>query len=145
MCPHESHWIRWIANELPADVAREMSRHLLACPQCVVRERQLRKVWNALGAWEVQVPTDDLSHRVLAAVAAARSHSGTWWRVAAILLLAAGAGVAAAIAVPGAQNAGADTAAMVDQLALEDLGEGQGLFGELLEEGSNDTQEARPL
>jgi hypothetical protein len=145
MCPHESHWIRWIANELPADVAREMSRHLLACPQCVVRERQLRKVWNALGAWEVQVPTDDLSGRVLAAASAARVGSGMWWRVAAILLLAAGAGVTAAIAVPRTENAGADTGAMIEQLVMEDLGEGQGLFGELLEEGSNDNQEARPL
>ena len=136
MCPEETVLVRLLNGDLPESQARETALHVEACATCGVRYARLRDTWDTLGRWAVAPPASatELRERILRAAAtegrerAAPMTARVFWsRVAASVVVAAGAGVAAALVVttsePGAGRA-ADVRQeqVVQVLGLEALG-----------------------
>jgi hypothetical protein len=112
MCPKEATLIRLMNGELPDVKAQDATEHVRACAACGARYARLRATCEALGKWEVAPPTSDLCGKILRAAAteaapvAAPSDRSFWMRVAAAVVLTAGAGVAAAFVMTRAEDAG---------------------------------------
>jgi hypothetical protein len=113
MCPKEATLIRLMNGELPRVQARDATEHVRACATCGARYARLRVTWEALGQWEVAPPASDLCGQILRAAAAAEaapvaapSDGSFWIRVAAAVVLTAGAGVAVAFVMTRAEDAG---------------------------------------
>jgi hypothetical protein len=99
ICPHQDKLIPLVAQQLTAQERDDVLAHAASCPVCSEDLAELRSTWDALGEWDIDAPMRDLTPAVLAA-ARSRGRSAQFGRLAAAVLLAAGAGVAAALLVP---------------------------------------------
>jgi anti-sigma factor RsiW len=112
MCPTESELIRLLRAELPPARTQQIQSHLSQCESCRATIAELQQIWDALGLCQPTRsparPDDDMF--VARVVHAARLEqlkllrrpAIAWQRakVAAAILLAAGAGVLAGSIVP---------------------------------------------
>lgn len=142
MCPKEIILVRLLNSDLSESRARETALHVEGCATCGVRYARLHDAWDVLGRWEVAPPTSEtaLRDRILGAAATeGRDRAAppamarpSWLRVAASVVVATGAGVAAALVVTPSEP-GTGRAADVGQeqvvhvLGLEALGGQSGL------------------
>lgn len=136
MCPSKAQLIRLAAGELDAADSGRLREHLGECDACRQSYATLAKTWRQLGLWTVQAPPRDLSVSVRKLVLAdtARRANRLWWaRVAAVLALSAGAGVAAGLLKPVPQHpvAAVSDAELAEELGLDVLSSGASIFGNL--------------
>ena len=100
MCLSSAEMIRLVSGNIGSDAARVAREHVSACGRCQKKWNDIVAVWNGLGDWEIEDRSTDLASAVLAEAASRPTTSRGWLRVAAVVLAAAGAGLAAGITVP---------------------------------------------
>jgi anti-sigma factor RsiW len=155
MCPDEGTLIRLLGGELPQGQAEHLAAHLRQCADCGCRHAALKATWEALGRWQVTPPAADLRAGILQEAArrrAAEPRPGRrfWLRVAASVVLAAGAGMMAAMSVTRGDRPFTASAASGEEVArvlgLEALGGGEtlgALFGQDEQAGVQGVEEER--
>lgn len=150
MCIEDTTLIRLLRGELPAEQCAQVQQHLEECPLCQQRLAALSEAWDALGRWAVQPPDAiqfaERMHRAVRQEAAKRGCGLRRFvlRAAAAVLLAAGAGVAAALLVakPQVSYLPPEDApeTLVDTLGLDVLSEESGASLAQLFADENDTR-----
>jgi hypothetical protein len=147
MCLNDDDLIRLIGGELSAQERDRCLEHLASCALCRQHQHEIQGTWDVLGQWQPLPPTGDLSRRILIRArrgAIIRRYAG----IAAVLVLSAGAGVIAGLAVPSrsapavAQRPSSQE--VVDAVGLDALAGSGPLLEELFvaPDGSSD-EEAR--
>lgn len=124
-CVSENKLIRLTAGELPAVEREHVLNHLQSCPQCRELWNGLRATWEILGQIADTPPEKDLTGAVLARAAVMRSRHTRWMavaHVAAVVILAAGLGIAAGrLGSAGSENA-VTARPVSDEQVIEALG-----------------------
>lgn len=124
MCVNEAMLLKLIAGDLPDAERDKVLAHLAQCDACQRLHRSLQAAWDDLGEWEAVsvLPSRDLTGDVLAA-AGAESVRSRWYasaRIAAAILVAAGAGWTAGRLSPHAHQGPQTVAsASADEVALK--------------------------
>lgn len=124
MCPSDIELIQNIAGQLPEAQARALAEHLRHCSTCDARHRELESTYALLGAWQPQAPPMPEASHIVHAVMRRNWALGAG-RIAAAIVLAAGAGVAAGLLWPiNASTAppGNVTLAVSDEEAAQAIG-----------------------
>jgi anti-sigma factor RsiW len=123
MCPNESELVRLVGGEVPADRRERLVGHLQSCPSCRRTFDEIQATWELLGELQVQPTGADFTSRVLAA-AARRPAPLPWLRIAAAIVVAAGAGWIAgrAMPLPGPAPLAAATSQVSDEQLAVSLG-----------------------
>jgi anti-sigma factor RsiW len=121
MCPTETELIRLVGGELSAARADELRQHLAHCRRCAAALAAIQSTWDVLGQWQVEPPQGNLTAAVLRA--ASRPRPMPWLRIAAAILMAAGAGLLAGRTAPlsAASPQTVSDAQLVEQLGLDAL------------------------
>jgi len=102
-CVYENLLIRLAGDELDAAQREAVMTHLSACRRCQGAWEEMRSTWDLLGQVTVTPPARDLTGTVLARAAALHARKQRWvsaTRVAAVIALASGVGIAAGLLTP---------------------------------------------
>lgn len=140
MCLHDTQLIRLVAGELSSGERATCIAHIETCAHCRQRLEAQQQAWEMLGQWGVDLPpggfTVDVNRplgRIEPVLAGFPRHS---WRMAAAVMLAAGAGVVAGLVVPSTSTSIAAAEVphdqVVEQLGLDELAESSGALEALL-------------
>jgi len=114
--------LEWL--ERSEDGPADARAHLDQCENCRLRWQELRRTWDAMGAWTAEMPPVDLAERVLGRVASVRTvhlwQPRTLARIAASVII--GLGLGAATGRVGSRPVSAEQvsqAIYLDSLALD--------------------------
>jgi ferric-dicitrate binding protein FerR (iron transport regulator) len=142
MCPSESDLIRLLGGETTAQRRSEIQAHLETCQPCRRLYRELQLTWDALGVLSPPA-APDLTASILAAARHRRAFGGSW-AAAAVLALAAGAGVVAGLATAPAPTVRVSADEVIQAIGLDALADGPSAFATLFVPESQDSTEEAP-
>ena len=110
-------------NDQSDGLANGLRTHLDQCARCRQRWQDLRESWDALAAWEVDMPQIDLTDRILAKSVPASTvyfrQPQVWLRIAASVIIGVGLGtVVGRVGYKPVSEEQASQAIYLDTLAL---------------------------